>query len=137
MAYKGYKELAALLLANRAEVDARDNDGATPLHRAADQGRTEILQVLLANKADANARDNQGYTTLHHAANIGVATWLRQNASVNATFTPPSGNPKAERRKRRLDFSSVCRVRPGKLGNKAETDPVSDANVRRSCEAPQ
>ena len=57
-----------LLLAGKAEVDAKDNKGYTPLHWAADEGKEEAVFSLLQNKAEVNAKDNNGYTPLHYAA---------------------------------------------------------------------
>lgn len=50
-----------------AKVDARDVDGATPLHRAA-SFRHEAVRELLKAGASIDARDNRGRTPLHYAA---------------------------------------------------------------------
>jgi len=80
-------DVAAFLLASKAEVDARDSFGKTPLHRAASFGSKEIAQLLLSNKADVNARDNTGWTPLHIAAlfaNVPFVEFLLANgADVN------------------------------------------------------
>ena len=86
-AFMGYKRMVELLLASKAEVNAKDKQGGTPLHRAATgpgRGRdaAEVAELLLANKADVNAKDNEGYTPLHFAAYSGhkdVAELLRQH----------------------------------------------------------
>lgn len=51
-------ELAVIrrLLAQGANVNTRDQDGWTPLHWAADSGRTESVRLLLAKGANANAK---------------------------------------------------------------------------------
>jgi ankyrin repeat protein len=51
-----------LLLTNHAEVNAKDNEGMTPLHWAAYKGSKEIAECLLTSKADANAQDMFGRT---------------------------------------------------------------------------
>ena len=56
----GHKDVAELLLANKADVNAKDNDGETPLHMAAFKGHKDVAELLLANKADVNAKDNDG-----------------------------------------------------------------------------
>lgn len=49
------KKATALLKDNPGLVHARGDDGETPLHIAAYQGRTEIAKLLLDYKADVNA----------------------------------------------------------------------------------
>ena len=49
-------------------MDARDNDGNTPLHGAAREGQAETVALLLDRGADVNARDKDGGTPLHTAA---------------------------------------------------------------------
>ena len=76
------KAVAELLLANKAEVNAKTDDGSTPLHSAAEDGYTDIVELLLVNRAEVNAKDNYGRTPLHHAALMGrkdVAELLRQH----------------------------------------------------------
>ena len=70
-AQAGHKEVAELLLANRADVNAKDNRGMTPLHWAAQAGHKEVAELLLANKADVNAKTKVGWTPLHWAAERG------------------------------------------------------------------
>ena len=43
---KGHKVVAELLLANQAEVNARDNDGYTPLHTAEDRAQADVAKLL-------------------------------------------------------------------------------------------
>ncbi|KAK4155065.1 ankyrin repeat-containing domain protein [Chaetomidium leptoderma] len=57
-----------LLLARGAEVDARSNDGLTPLQVAAREGVLGATQVLLEAGADFNVRDEEGWTPAHRAA---------------------------------------------------------------------
>jgi ankyrin repeat protein len=60
-----------LLLANKAEVNAKDKDGWTPLHFAALVGHKDVAELLLANRADVNAKTVDGETPLHWAAAVG------------------------------------------------------------------
>ncbi|KAI6695681.1 hypothetical protein NL676_023391 [Syzygium grande] len=58
-------------LAEGADVDARDQNGWTPLHRAAFKGRVESVKVLLSHGASVNAVDDAGYTPLQCAVEAG------------------------------------------------------------------
>ena len=64
-------------------MNAKSNDGDTPLHVAAANGSKEVAELLLANKADINATSKSG-TPLHVALTQGgekakdVAGLLRQ-----------------------------------------------------------
>ena len=51
-----------------ADVDARNQDGYTPLHWAAMDGHVETAALLLDRGADLEARDAHGATPLHGAA---------------------------------------------------------------------
>ena len=59
----GYVEIAALLIEHGAKVDARNEDGATPLHQAARWGteaHQEMCDLLLSRGADINCIDGDG-----------------------------------------------------------------------------
>ena len=84
----GHTEVAALLLASHAEVNAKDNGGDTPLHEASGKGFSDTVRLLLTNHADVNLKDNHGYTPLHYAA-LGhqmeaAGLLLANHAEVNA-----------------------------------------------------
>lgn len=64
----GQVGVVELLLADGADVNARDTSGATPLHEAAAEGHTAIAEMLIANGADVSAKDEDGNTPLHKAA---------------------------------------------------------------------
>ena len=56
--------MAQLLLTDKAEVNARDKSGYTPLHWAVLHNQTELVKLLLSNKADVNAATDIGITPL-------------------------------------------------------------------------
>jgi cytohesin len=58
----GHLEVVKLLLADGADVAAKDYGGAMPLHYAAYGGHMDVAELLLANKADINAKDLNGQT---------------------------------------------------------------------------
>jgi cytohesin len=57
-------------LAAGVDVNAKNDWGETPLHRAAVKGRKEMAELLIAKGADVNAKDNKGRTPLDFA-NVG------------------------------------------------------------------
>ena len=46
-AYRGNTDIAELLLSHGANLAAKDSDGFTALHKAADHGKAEVVQLLL------------------------------------------------------------------------------------------
>ncbi len=92
----GHKDVAEVLLINKADVNARDKAGCTPLHVAAEEGHKDVAGVLLDYKADVNAKSNHGDTPLHMAVYKDhedvVELLLLYDADVNAKegggFTP-------------------------------------------------
>lgn len=63
----GQKEMVERILAEGADVNARNKDGFTLLHVAASQGHRDVVELLLAKGADLNAKDNNGFTPLDGA----------------------------------------------------------------------
>jgi TonB family protein len=91
----GNKDMAELLLANGADINAKSGCislkpfvAETPLHEAAMNGRKDMVEFLLAHGADVNAKDIGGYAPLHQASwaahNAIVEFLLAKGADVNA-----------------------------------------------------
>src|SRR5262249_44832463 len=82
------RDLADLLLASQADVNAKDRDRATPLHYAVKTGNADVVGLLLVNQADINAKAKYGQTPLHFAAEEGrtdlAKLLLARKADVNA-----------------------------------------------------
>jgi Ankyrin repeats (3 copies) len=50
-AFRGHKDVVALLLANNANVDFENNDGKAPLHYAEAQGHRDVAKLLVDSQA--------------------------------------------------------------------------------------
>ena len=60
------------LINQGVDVNAKDRDGLTPLHYAADAGDFDICRLLIEKKANVNATDDiDGNTPLRYAADAG------------------------------------------------------------------
>ena len=53
------------LLANKFDVNCKDENGVTPLHDAAQHKHEHLAKILLEHKALPQAKTNDGNTTLH------------------------------------------------------------------------
>uniref|UniRef100_A0A8C6WCM6 Neurogenic locus notch homolog protein 4 n=1 Tax=Nannospalax galili TaxID=1026970 RepID=A0A8C6WCM6_NANGA len=72
------QEVCQLLLASRqTAVDARTEDGTTPLMLAARLAVEDLVEELIAARADVGARDKRGKTALHWAAAVNNARAAR------------------------------------------------------------
>jgi cytohesin len=114
-------EVIKTLLRHGVEVDIKDNDGHTALHREASGGRVKIVEMLLQHGADPNAKASDDSTPLHMAAyflragiggiayteSVGIARILIQHgtdldaqdaigdtALHKAVYTPGTGSRK-------------------------------------------
>jgi len=56
--------LARLLIANGAEIDPPDREGATPLYLAIEGNQKDLAQLLIEKGADGNIIDTYGHTPL-------------------------------------------------------------------------
>ena len=65
--FKGYNELAKLLIENGANVNIKNFNGTTALIFAATFGKKEIVMSLLGCGADPSIKDDKGYSAIDHA----------------------------------------------------------------------
>ena len=85
-AYDGHKEIVELLVAEGADVNAKDVDGLTPLYFAVFRDRNEIVELLIAHGADVDTEKEASF--LSNAALGGyteiVERLIAKGADVNA-----------------------------------------------------
>lgn len=67
------KDLLKIFLKTGSDIDARDNDGMTPLLTAAYYGETDVVYLLANQGASVLARDAKGYSALDHSV-----VWITQ-----------------------------------------------------------
>jgi ankyrin repeat protein len=84
LAVRSNKNIAKLLLTKGAEVNAKDDDGMTPLLVAAwRNGRKAVVALLLAHGADVNAKNKHDTTPLHYSADFdGHKDWANTRGVV-------------------------------------------------------
>ncbi|KID94902.1 Ankyrin repeat-containing domain protein, partial [Metarhizium majus ARSEF 297] len=73
-----------------AKVDSKDDQGHTPLSRAAAFGGAAVVKLLLEKFADIEAKDNSGRTPLSWAAANGHEAVIKLEAKDNSGRTPLS-----------------------------------------------
>ena len=85
----GFKAVAEVLLAHKADVNVKAPGGETPLHVAVANGFMAVAELLISHGADINARTTAGQTPLHLAAtvsNTSVIGWLM--SLIRRKWTP-------------------------------------------------
>jgi hypothetical protein len=109
--YEGHVDVVRLLLEHRADPNAKDKFGWTPLHLAASGGHVNVVRLLLERGADPTVKDRSGDTPLDLARRRGH----REVVSLIEGWLGRGGGPS----------------RPGA----APVRSVSDAVCEACCEA--
>ena len=95
--YADTKEIAELLIAKGANVNAKDKTGSPPLHSAVRKGQKDIVELLIAAGADVSVKWKRSEDNLLHAAasrgrtdiaKLLLANGLDVNAENANGFTP-------------------------------------------------
>jgi len=80
--------LVNVALGEKANINARDEKGYTPLHLAACSIASDVIKLLIERGADINAQDSEGRTPLHVAAQYGrynaAEALIERRADINA-----------------------------------------------------
>jgi cytohesin len=78
------EEVQQLLAASRANLNARNADGSTPLHLAVRNNHASVVTALLESGANRYAKDGKDRTPLHVAASRGATAAMAQLMTVIA-----------------------------------------------------
>ena len=82
------RDAAAELIAQGADVSAKEDNGGTALHYAARNNSLDVAKLLIERGADVSAKGSTGWTALHYAArdnSLDVAKLLiERGADVSA-----------------------------------------------------
>jgi RNA polymerase primary sigma factor len=98
------------------DLDARDENGLTPLMISAARNKAAICRLLLAAGADANLLDPSGRSARDIALAAGA---LEATAAIEAACTPHAPSPHGN------GHGEAAPVAPGEQGTSASDDPPS------------
>jgi cytohesin len=71
------------MLKHGANPNAKDDNGWTPLHRAAYCGHVEIVMILLERGADPLIADNEGNIPLDYAEDSAIRSLLESALRIS------------------------------------------------------
>jgi len=74
-----FVQAVELLLDNKAEINAADVRGTTPLHNAAFLGNLKMTELLVAKGADMSLKDHDGYNALGSAIARTEEDWASED----------------------------------------------------------
>ena len=85
--------MVEVLLTKGAYIEAKNDDGETPLHTASSNDHANVAEVLLAKGAYIKAKDDGRLRPLHRASNIGhdnvAELLLAKGADIEANGRTP------------------------------------------------
>jgi ankyrin repeat protein len=112
---KGGTSNVEKLISEGKEVNVRDKEGMTPLHKSCFLGHVETVKLLIQNGAGVNAKNDKGETPLHFAADGGmpeiVQILIDSGADINAKTN--EGNTAIDYVKKKINFlEQMTNARP-------------------------
>ena len=130
-------KVGELLITKGADVNAKNDRHATPLHPAALYGHKEVVELLIAAGADVNAKEKYEKTPLHHASKAGyyeiVELLIAAGADVNVKNIAGKTPLDFAINNNRTETADLLREHGGKTG--AELNVLLDAAKNGDIEA--
>jgi hypothetical protein len=89
---KGHFEIVKLFLASGTEINARNENGNTPLMMASANGQLKLVNYFIENGANLKVKNNSGMTSLHSASQSGHYNIAKMLIEKGANIHEKSNN---------------------------------------------
>jgi ankyrin repeat protein len=111
-----------LLLEQKTNIDAQDDQGRTALRRAVTEKRLNIVTTLLISGALVNLQDTDQKTPLHEAACSGHEGFVRALLKYGADPVARDGSGKSS-----LDYTHALRAEVNSVASLGNFDGILSA----------
>eukprot|EP00457_Paulinella_chromatophora_P006558 gb/GEZN01006577.1/.p1 GENE.gb/GEZN01006577.1/~~gb/GEZN01006577.1/.p1 ORF type:complete len:474 (+),score=65.65 gb/GEZN01006577.1/:72-1424(+) len=127
----GHTDCVKILIAAKANVEAKNNDGKTALMWATYKGHTECAEILIAAKANVEATDEGGRTALMLATNGGHTDCVKILIAAKANVEAKNKSGKTAlvyaNEEGKTEIAKIL------MPAKANLDPTDTAEARRTA----